>query len=97
MARRSGAAPLVLLVLGSLGLACEDRPAASEPVPPPGSIDVCVSVREGEALSAACADGGYNLELGGRRDPTAPRPLQSGIRALCLPSPEPERDCPDLR
>lgn len=60
----------------------------------PAGVDACLLLRHDEALSATCADDGYNLELGVLRDPSAPRPWDSSVRALCLPSSDPERDCP---
>jgi hypothetical protein len=62
----------------------------------PEGEDVCVIVRHDEALSAACNESGFNVELAVRRDPTAPRAPHSWIRALCVPSAARERDCPEL-
>jgi hypothetical protein len=62
---------------------------------PPGA-ELCLLMRHGEVLSSTCAEDGFNLELGILRDPTVPRHDRSWIRALCAPSPEPERECPGL-
>jgi hypothetical protein len=62
---------------------------------PPGA-ELCLLVRHDEALSSACADDGFNLELGVLRDPAALRPWGSAVRVICEPSDDRARDCPGL-
>lgn len=62
---------------------------------PPGAA-ACLRLRHGEALSAACADDGFNLELGILRDPSAMPAAGVRVEVLCEPSADRARDCPGL-
>lgn len=62
----------------------------------PSGAEVCLMMRHDDALSATCDTAGFNLELGVLRSTSARRPWGSVIRALCEPSPDRARDCPEL-